>query len=143
MSTANETLNQQILQAVEDALVISKTDLQGVITYVNDLFCTLTGFTRDELIGQPHNIVRDPAVPKEVYKEMWDTIQAGDIWTGIIPNRGKGGVLYVVDTTVQPIKNENGEITEYISVRRVVNDLMQDYESVEFSKEIFDDYYDA
>ncbi|MBO1255953.1 PAS domain S-box protein [Alteromonas sp. 5E99-2] len=137
-----ENINTQVLKAVEDAFVVSKTDLQGNITYVNDLFCTLTGFAREELVGQPHSIVRDPSIPKSVYKHMWDTIQAGDIWTGIIPNRGKGGALYVVDTTVQPIKNDSGDIVEYISVRRVINDLMGDYDSVEFSKEQFDDYYD-
>lgn len=138
-----ETINKQIIKAIEDAFVVSKTDLQGTITYVNDLFCTLTGFTREELIGQPHNIVRHPAVPKDTYKEMWDTIQSGNIWTGVIPNLGKGGVLYVVDTTVQPIKNEKDEIIEYISIRRVINDVMGDaYDDVEFSKEQFDEYYD-
>lgn len=141
MTTTNQ-LDQQVLQAVENAFVVSKTDLQGVITYVNDLFCELTGFSREELIGQPHSIVRDASVPKSVYKDMWDTIQAGKNWTGIVPNRGKGGVLYVVDTSVQPIKNEQGEIVEYISVRRVINDLMQDFDSVEFAKEQFDEYYD-
>lgn len=134
--------NETILNAVQDTLVISTTDLQGVITYANDLFCKLTGFSREELIGQPHNIVRHPAVPKEVYKEMWDTIQAGKIWTGIVPNCGKGGVVYVVDTTVQPMFDEAGKITGYISVRRVINDLMQNFDAVEFSKEIFDDFYD-
>lgn len=137
-----ETIDKQVLAAVENAFVVSKTDLQGNITYVNDLFCALTGFAREELIGQPHSIVRDPAVPKEIYKDMWDTIKAGKNWTGIVPNRGKGGVLYVVDTSVQPIKNEAGEIVEYISVRRVINDLMSNYDLVEFSKEQFDEYYD-
>ena len=134
--------NEVILKAVQDALVISTTDLQGVITYANDLFCKLTGFSREELIGQSHNLVRHPAVPKEVYKEMWDTIQAGKIWTGIIPNCGKGGVVYVVDTTVQPIFDEAGDITGYISVRRVVNDLMDNFETVELAKEVFDEFYD-
>lgn len=133
--------NEAILKAVQDTLVISTTDLQGVITYANDLFCKLTGFSREELIGQPHNIVRHPAVPKEVYKNMWDTIQAGKIWTGIVPNCGKGGVVYVVDTTVQPMFDEAGNITGYISVRRVINDLMTNFEAVELSKEIFDDFY--
>lgn len=134
--------NETILKAVQDTLVISTTDLQGVITYANDLFCKLTGFSREELIGQPHSIVRHPAVPKEVYKDMWDTIQAGKVWTGIVPNCGKGGVVYVVDTTVQPMFDEAGKITGYISVRRVINDLMQNFDAVEFAKEIFDDFYD-
>ncbi|WP_150538534.1 PAS domain-containing protein [Actinobacillus vicugnae] len=134
--------NDAILKAVQDTLVISTTDLQGVITYANDLFCKLTGFSREELIGQPHNIVRHPAVAKEVYKEMWDTIQAGKIWTGIVPNCGKGGVVYVVDTTVQPMFDEAGNITGYISVCRVINDLMENFEAVELSKEIYDEFYD-
>ncbi|WP_109078239.1 PAS domain-containing protein [Aggregatibacter kilianii] len=131
-----------LLKAVQDTLVISTTDLQGVITYANDLFCKLTGYSREELIGKPHNLVRHPAVAKEVYKDMWDTIQAGKIWTGIIPNVGKGGVVYVVDTTVQPIFDAAGKITGYISVRRVINDLMENFDAVELSKEIFDEYYD-
>ncbi len=137
------SLNDQIMTAVHNALVISKTDLEGNITYVNDLFCQLTGYEAHELVGQPHSIVRVEQVPKSVYKDMWDTIKAGKTWTGIIPNKGKGGGIYVVDTSVQPVFNDNGEITEYISVRRVINDLMSDFEAVEFSKEVFDDYYEG
>ena len=132
----------QLLSALDKVMVISTTDLQGTITYVNDLFCQLTGFTREELVGQPHNIVRHPSVPKAIYKEMWDTIKAGNIWTGIIPNVGKGGVLYVVDTTVQPLYDAQGKIEAYISIRRVINDLMTDFDSVDFSKEQFDNHYD-
>lgn len=132
----------QLLSALDNVMVISTTDLQGTITYVNDLFCQLTGYSREELLGQPHSIVRHASVPKAVYKEMWDTIKAGNIWTGIIPNVGKGGGLYVVDTTVQPLYDEQGHISSYISIRRVINDLMTDFDAVEFAKEQFDDYYD-
>lgn len=137
----NAHVGKQLLDAAEKVLVISKTDLQGNITYVNDLFCTLTGFEREEIVGKPHNIVRHKDVPKEVYKEMWDTIKAGNIWSGVIPNVGKGGVIYIVDTTVQPIFDDKGDIAEYISVRRVINDLMADFESLEFSKEKFDEFH--
>ncbi|MBD7922152.1 MULTISPECIES: PAS domain-containing protein [Xanthomonas] len=132
---------EQLLSSLEKVMVISTTDLQGTITYANDLFCQLTGFAREELIGQPHSIVRHPDVPKAVYKDMWDTIKAGKVWTGIVPNLGKGGVLYVVDTTVQPLYDEQGNINAYISIRRVVNDLMTNFEAVEAAKEYFDDYY--
>jgi len=131
-----------LLSAIEKVMVISTTDLQGNITSANDLFCTLTGYAREELIGQPHSLVRHPAIPKAVYKTMWDTIKAGKIWTGIIPNVGKGGGVYVVDTTVQPIFDAQGTITSYISIRRVINDLMSDFDAVEFAKEQFDEYYD-
>lgn len=132
---------EQLLSSLEKVMVISTTDLQGTITYANDLFCELTGFAREELIGQPHSIVRHPGVPKAVYKDMWDTIKAGKVWTGIVPNLGKGGVLYVVDTTVQPLYDAQGNINAYISIRRVVNDLMTNFEAVEAAKEYFDDYY--
>ncbi|RMQ44346.1 PAS domain S-box [Pseudomonas cichorii] len=131
-----------VLNALEKVMVISTTDLQGNITYVNDLFCKLTGYEREELVGQPHSLVRHPSVPKSTYKAMWDTIKKGEIWTGVIPNVGKGGGLYVVDTTVQPVFDEQGNIVEYISIRRVINDLMGDFEALEFSKEQFDEYYD-
>lgn len=137
-----QSLDSKVLNALNNVMVISTTDLQGNITYVNDLFCQLTGYAREELLGQPHSIVRHPSVPKATYKQMWDTIKNGDIWTGIIPNVGKGGGLYVVDTTVQPVRDAQGNVVEYISIRRVINDLMSDFESVEFSKEQFDDHYD-
>lgn len=138
---SNSISHAQLLGALDNVAVISTTDLQGNITYANDLFCKLTGYAREELIGQPHSIVRHPAVPKAVYKDMWDTIKAGNIWTGIVPNLGKGGGVYVVDTTVQPLRDEAGQINAYISIRRVINDLMDNFEAVEFCKEQFDDYY--
>lgn len=135
--------NQALLDALDKVAVISTTDLQGNITYANELFCRLTGYTSDELVGRPHSLVRHPDVPKSLYKNMWDTIRDGRIWTGIIPNVGKDGSVYVVvDTTVQPMFDDAGKITSYISIRRMVNDLMEDFEAVEQAKEIFDDYYD-
>lgn len=137
-----QSLNEKVLGALESVMVISTTDLQGNITYVNDLFCKLTGYSRDELLGKPHSIVRHASVPKSTYKQMWETIKKGEIWTGVIPNVGKNGGLYVVDTTVQPIFDSQGSIVEFISIRRVINDLMSDFEALEFSKEQFDEYYD-
>ncbi|HBR99332.1 MAG TPA: PAS sensor domain-containing protein [Gammaproteobacteria bacterium] len=136
-----DRVSEQVMSAIESVLVISKTDLLGNITYANDLFCKLTGYAREELIGEPHNLVRHKDVPKAVYKDMWDTIKRGDIWTGVIPNVGKDGSVYIVDTTVQPVVSDDGEVKEYISIRRVINDLMSDFDSVEFSKDKFDEYY--
>ncbi|WP_460164224.1 PAS domain-containing protein [Pseudomonas sp. S2_F03] len=86
-----QAINAKVLGALENVMVISTTDLQGNITYVNDLFCKLTGYNKEELLGQPHSIVRHASVPKSTYKQMWDTIKKGEIWTGVIPNVGKGG----------------------------------------------------
>lgn len=137
----DNALNAKVLDALDRVMVISTTDLQGNITYVNDLFCKLTGYSREELLGKPHNIVRHPDVPKSVYKQLWDTIKAGETWSGAFPNVGKGGALYVVDTTIQPVLDSEGKIVEYISIRRVINDLMADFDQLESSKDIYDQYY--
>lgn len=131
----------KVLEALDKVMVISTTDLKGNITYVNDLFCQLTGYSRDELIGKPHNIVRHPDVPKSVYKDLWETIKSGQTWSGAFPNVGKNGALYVVDTTIQPVVNDQGSIVEYISIRRVINDLMVDFDQLESSKDLYDQYY--
>ncbi|MGQ9863489.1 MAG: PAS domain-containing protein, partial [Bacteroidia bacterium] len=70
------------LKILAQAALVSETDTRGVITYANDKFCEVSGYTLDELIGKPHNIVRHPDMPKEVFKEMWDTIKSGKIFQG-------------------------------------------------------------
>jgi PAS domain S-box-containing protein len=97
--------------------LISETDTRGVITYANPRFCEVSGYTLEELIGKPHNVVRHPDMPKEVFKELWDTIKAGKIWQGEIKNRCKDGSHYWVLATVGPIFDENGEISSYVSMR--------------------------
>jgi len=98
-------------------VLLSETDTRGVITYANPRFCEVSGYTLEELIGKPHNIVRHPDMPKEVFKELWDTIKAGKIWQGEIKNRRKDGSHYWVLATVGPIFDENGEISSYVSMR--------------------------
>jgi PAS domain S-box-containing protein len=111
-------LTQQYQNALDSSAIVSKTDLKGVITYVNDTFCQISGYTKEELIGQPHSIVRDPDVPKELYKQLWNTIKAKMIFRHpSLPNRAKNGSRYYVDTTIIPILDENRQIFEYISIR--------------------------
>ena len=74
--------------------LISETDTRGVIQYANPRFCDVSGYTLEELVGKPHNIVRHPDMPKEIFKELWDTIKAGKIWQGEIKNRRKDGSPY-------------------------------------------------
>ncbi|WP_419764382.1 MAG: response regulator [Arcobacter sp.] len=108
---------------IESVAVISKTDLNGIITYVDDAFCDVTGYTKEELIGQNHNIVRHPENPKEVYKNLWDTIQSGKNWEGKVRNIDKKGNSWYAKSTIFPIyddKNEN--IIEYMAVRFIVTD---------------------
>jgi len=95
----------------------SKTDLNGIITEVSDMFCEISKYSRDELIGKSHNITRHPDMPAEVFKDMWDTIQAGKIWKGKIKNKTKDGDFYWSDSVISPKYNFNGEIIGYMAVR--------------------------
>lgn len=100
----------------EDWQLISTTDLQGRITFVNDEFIEVSGFQRDELIGKSHNTVRHPDMPPGAFKDLWDTIQAGRSWKGVVKNRCKDGSYYWVDAFVSPI-TKKGEVIGYQSVR--------------------------
>src|SRR5690625_1373893 len=95
---------------------MSRTDLKGRITYASPDFVRVSGFSLDELVGQPHNIVRNPEMPSAVDKDFWQTIQAGKPWAGVVKNRRKDGVFYWVLSYVSPIV-ENGKHTGYASVR--------------------------
>lgn len=97
--------------------LVSKTDHKGVITYANDAFVELSGFSRDELLGKSHNIVRHPDMPPQAFDDLWHTIKAGLPWRGIVKNRAKEGDHYWVDAFVVPVR-EHGQITGYMSVRQ-------------------------
>ena len=96
--------------------VVSKTDLKGIITYANDAFVELSGFTREELIGKNHNLVRHPDMPPQAFKWLWDTLKEGLPWRGIVKNRCKSGDHYWVKALVSPIE-QGGRVTGYLSVR--------------------------
>ncbi len=98
-------------------VLLSETDTRGIITYANPRFCEVSGYTREELVGKPHNIVRHPDMPKSAFKELWDTIKAGKIWQGEVKNRRKDGSHYWVLATVGPIFDDKGEICSYVSMR--------------------------
>ncbi|MCX6073294.1 MAG: response regulator [Campylobacterales bacterium] len=122
---------EQYKQAVDISALVSKTDTEGIITYVNDMFVNLSGYTREELIGHPHNIIRDPSMPSEVFKEMWKTIKNKQIWQGIIHNRAKDGSHYSVKSTISPIVNKYGEIIEFISIREDITEMKRAKEEAE------------
>lgn len=100
----------------KDILIVSETDAKGIIKYANDDFCKIAGYTREELIGQPHNLVRHQDMPKAAFKDLWDTVQKGNIWKGIVKNKTKNGGYYWVNATAYPSKTPSGEL-RYISVR--------------------------
>jgi PAS domain S-box-containing protein len=100
----------------DDTLIVSKTDVKGKLTYFNEQFVTASGFTEQELIGQPHNIIRHPDMPPEAFENLWDTLKAGRPWVGAVKNRRKDGSFYWVLASATPIW-ENGQVTGYMSVR--------------------------
>ena len=100
----------------EGAFIVSMTDPKGIITYVNEEFIRVTGFTEQELIGQPQNIVRHPDMPAAAFEELWTTVKAGKSWSRLVKNRCKNGDFYWVDANVTPLL-EDGQIAGYVSVR--------------------------
>jgi PAS domain S-box-containing protein len=98
-------------------LIVSQTDRAGVITMCNEAFVRMSGFTEQELLGQPHSILRHPAMPRAAFADLWDTVNRGERWTGYVKNLRKDGGFYWVYATVIP-KLRAGEIVGYTSVRR-------------------------
>ncbi|MBN8102824.1 MULTISPECIES: PAS domain-containing protein [Vibrio] len=115
MSNIQYTIDEEIVFSTDEEL-ISTTNLQGVITYANDNFCRVAGYTSDELIGQNHNIVRHPDMPKEAFHDLWENLKQRKPWRGAVKNRCKNGQYYWVDAFVTPIY-EDGILTGYQSVR--------------------------
>lgn len=98
-------------------LIVSRTDTQGIITHCNQAFVDMSGYTREELIGQPHHILRHPDVPAAAFADLWSTIQAGRKWQGYVKNLRKNGGFYWVLAVVVP-NFRDGKIVGYSSVRR-------------------------
>ncbi|WP_298399617.1 methyl-accepting chemotaxis protein [uncultured Azonexus sp.] len=112
----NQPVTQQEVHFPRDTYLVSRTDLKGIITYANDAFVEISGFTREELIGKSHNIVRHPDMPEAAFQDLWSTVKKGLPWRGMVKNRCKNGGFYWVEAFVVPVK-KNGQITGYMSVR--------------------------
>ena len=108
---------EQFQSLIQSSTLYSATNLSGIIIDVNDMFCELSGYSKDELIGKSHNIVRHPNVDKDIYANMWETIKSKKIWKGIIENKTKNNESYFVRSTVMPIVGVSGDILYYVSIR--------------------------
>ncbi|WP_323597502.1 PAS domain-containing protein [Aliarcobacter butzleri] len=108
-------MNKEII-LTKDIMIVSETDEKGNILYANADFCKIAGFSREELIGKPHNLVRHFDMPKDAFGDLWKTINNGNIWKGIVKNKTKQGEFYWVNATVYPSKTVDGK-KRYISVR--------------------------
>ncbi|NOX09549.1 MAG: PAS domain S-box protein [Gammaproteobacteria bacterium] len=100
----------------DSQMIVSKTDLKGILTYINPYFIEISGFTKAELIGKNHNMVRHPDMPPEAFDDLWDTVKREEPWVGLVKNRCKNGDYYWVVANVTPLR-ENGRVAEYMSVR--------------------------
>lgn len=123
------------LKAIDQVALISKTDVKGDITYVNDTFCEVSGYTKEELLDKPHNIIRHPENSSRTFKELWDTISSGQIWKNKLKNLSKSGESYYVNTTIIPIFDKyEDEIVEYISIRFLTT--QEEEEKRRFKKQV-------
>lgn len=107
-------------KALDVVTIIGITDANGIITYVNDAFCEISKYSKKELIGKTHKIVKSDFHDHEFFKNMWSTIKSGEVWVGEIKNTAKDGSYYWVDTTIIPFKNEENVITGFMSIRQVI-----------------------
>ena len=123
-------------KAIDESSIVSKTDKNGLITFVNKKFCEISGYEEDELIGKSHNIVRHPSMTKEFFNNLWKTIKNKEIFKGVIVNKKKNGLVYYVDTTIIPILDENKNIEEFIAIR---HDITKVYEQKKLIEEQFID----
>jgi methyl-accepting chemotaxis protein len=109
--------NDVRMKLIDSMCLVSETDLKGYITSVNDRFCDVAQYHREELIGQNHNIVRHPDMPQDAFKAMWSTIGRGDIFRAFVKNKRKDGSAYYIDGAFMPVLGENGKPEKYIGIR--------------------------
>lgn len=136
---SDKNLIDSLLNAVGQGALIAVTDAQGTIQYVNDKFIEIAKYSKDELIGQNHRILKSGFHTPEFYEELWKNISSGKIWRGELKNRAKDGTFYWVDTTITPIFDDKKNIRQYIAVRFLISDKKKLEQSEKITKSLLAD----